>query len=90
MHYHDVLNPPLRHFGQVLDTLAYFNVLSHYGFLSPSIEILATHLQLFTEDQINDANKALFGTISAAYTNTNETCKFYGNLPTATDAGQIF
>lgn len=90
LRYHDVLNPPLRHFGQVLDTLAYFNGLpSHYGFLSPSVEILTTHLQLFTEDQLNEENKTLFGTISAAYTNTNETCKFYGNLPTDDNASKI-
>lgn len=86
LHYHDVLNPPIRHFGQVLDTLAYFNGLpSHYGFLSPSIEILTNHLQIYTEDMFDENIKSMFNIIANAYANTNNICEFYGNLPTTAD-----
>lgn len=85
--YHEVLNPPLRHFGQILETLAYFNGLpSHYGFLSPSIEILAGHLELYTSELADPATKQLFTSITDAYNSTKNICQYYGNLPTVTDA----
>ncbi|HSX20249.1 MAG TPA: hypothetical protein VLG38_03880, partial [Gammaproteobacteria bacterium] len=90
LRYHEVLNPPIRHFGQVLDTLAYFNGLpSHYGFLSPSIEILAAHLKIYTEETESAAQlHDLFAKVSAAYNKSNEICQYYANLPTVADAAK--
>lgn len=91
MKYHEVINPPFRHFGQVLDTLSYFNGLpSHYGFLSPSITNLTTHLQNYSKELVNAAAQALFSTIAAAYTFSYQQCKFHGNLPTAPEAAKLF
>lgn len=87
---HEVLNPPLRHFGQVLDTLVYFNGLpSHYGFLSPSIQILSQHLEEFThelpaESQILTA----FKTVANAYVETATICNYNGNLPNNNESAQ--
>jgi hypothetical protein len=85
--YHDVLNPPIRHFGQVLDTLGYFNGLpSHYGFLSPSIEILTVHLQNYLKELGTDNAQTMFNSIATAYKFTRDQCKYYGNLPTVGNA----
>lgn len=88
---HEVLNPPLRQFGQVLDTLAYFNGLpSHYGFLSPSIEILSTHLKQFCQETDNTTPyKDMLYAISDAYATTAQACQYYGNLPTNADAAKV-
>ncbi len=89
--HHEVLNPPLRQFGQVLDTLAYFNGLpSHYGFLSPSIEILSNHLQKFC-DELSDGvpYKEIFFNIYDAYASTQQVCQYYGNLPTNSEAAKV-
>lgn len=91
MKYHEVINPPFRHFGQVLDTLSYFNGLpSHYGFLSPSITNLTTHLQNYSRELVNPATQVLFNTIASAYTFSYQHCKFHGNLPTVTDVAKLF
>lgn len=76
----DVINPPLRHFGQVLDTLVYFNGLpSYYGFLSPSLEILLQHLSTFADEDI-------LGSIYRSFALTFSTCDFHGNYPRAENA----
>lgn len=88
--YHEVLNPPLRQFGQMLDTLVYFNGLpSHYGFLSPSIELLAKHLKQYLIEITDDTAKRLFSLISDAFEATLQLCKFYGNAPTNKEAASI-
>lgn len=88
--YHEVLNPPLRYFGQVLDTLSYFNGLpSHYGFLSPSIYNLTQHLQTYTQQISNDTETDLFNKIAEAYSSALDTCKYHGNLPTVPDCATI-
>ncbi len=85
--YHEVINPPIRQFGQVLDTLTYFNGLpSHYGFLSPSIDLLTAHLQQYTAEIADVTTKNLFTIISNAYKYTKDTCKYFGNLPTNANA----
>jgi len=90
MKYHEVINPPFRHFGQVLDTLSYFNGLpSHYGFLSPSITNLTTHLQQYSKEIINSNAQELFRNIAAAYVFSYNHCKFHGNLPTVPDAAKL-
>jgi hypothetical protein len=90
MKYHEVLNPPFRHFGQVLDTLSYFNGLpSHYGFLSPSITNLTTHLKNYSKEIVNAATQGLFSTIANAYVFSYQHCKFHGNLPTVPDAAKL-
>lgn len=83
LRYHEVLNPPIRHFGQVLDTLAYFNGLpSHYGFLSPSIDILSNHLERYLQELSNNQTLSeTFSKIAAAYKKTQELCNYYANLP---------
>lgn len=76
----DVINPPLRHFGQVLDTLVYFDGLpSYYGFLSPSLEILLQHLSTFAEEDI-------LGSIYRSFALTFSTCNFHGNYPRSENA----
>lgn len=88
--YHEILNPLIRHFGQVLDTLAYFNGFpSSYGFLSPSIEILSAHMPLYVEDLLDARSKKLFNEIAAAFNFTRETCKYYGNFATTENAASI-
>lgn len=88
--YHEVLNPPIRHFGQILDTLTFFNGLpSHYGFLSPSLSILTAHLELYVNDLGDKNHQELFKYIATAYKKSLDTCNFYGNLPTNPDAGNI-
>jgi len=83
----DVINPTVRHFGQILDTLVYFNgTPSHYGFLSPSLEVLTVHLQKYLKDLQNPEEKALFTAIAKAYENTDQACKFHGNLPSKPNA----
>ncbi len=90
MKYHEVINPPFRHFGQVLDTLSYFNGLpSHYGFLSPSITNLTTHLQNYSQELLNPTTQALFSTIAAAYAFSYYHCKFHGNLPTVPESAKL-
>jgi hypothetical protein len=81
--YRDVFNPPIRHFGQVLDTMVYFNgTPSHYGFVGPSLELLNAHLQTYTKE-LQDANAIeLFKMIASTFDFTQKTCKFQGNLPT--------
>lgn len=81
--FHDILNPPIRHFGQVLDTLSYFNGLpSHYGFLSPSISVLSTHLNKYAQDLADPATKDMFSSIANAFADTQNLCKFHGNVAT--------
>ncbi len=76
----DVINPPLRHFGQILDTLVYFNGLpSYYGFLSPSLDIMLQHLASFAEDDI-------LGGIYRGLSQTYTACNFHGNYPRAENA----
>jgi hypothetical protein len=88
--YHELLNPPIRNFGQVLDTLAFFNgFTSHYGFLSPSIEILTAHLSLYINDVVDNEARDIFGKISQAFTWSHDVSKFYGNLPTNEGAANI-
>lgn len=88
--YHEVLNPPFRHFGQVLDTLSYFNGLpSHYGFLSPSITNLTAHLKSYSSELIDATTQALFSAISAAYSFSYDNCKFHCNLPMAPKAAEL-
>jgi hypothetical protein len=90
MKYHEVINPPFRHFGQVLDTLSYFNGLpSHYGFLSPSITNLTTHLNNYSKEIINSKTQALFSAIAAAYVFSYRNCKFHGNFPTVSDSAKL-
>jgi len=87
--FRDVLNPPIRHFGQVLDTMVYFNgTPSHYGFVSPSLDLLSTHLHIYlNEIKAKDAEVAtLFKAVSEAFAFSQKTCKFHGNLPTANAA----
>lgn len=90
MKYHEVLNPPFRHFAQVLDTLSYFNGLpSHYGFLSPSITNLTIHLQQYTKEIMDATIQASFSNIANAYAFSYHHCKFHGNLPTAPEAAKL-
>lgn len=90
MKYHEVINPPFRHFAQVLDTLSYFNGLpSHYGFLSPSITNLTTHLQSYSKELTNQTGQTLFNAIATAYAFSYKTCKFHGNLPTEPEAAKL-
>lgn len=84
--YHDLINPPLRYFGQVLDTLSYFNGLpSHYGFLSPSIYNLTQHLKSYAQQITSDVEANLFANIAKSYESTLTSCKYNGNLPTVAD-----
>lgn len=88
--YHEVLNPPLRYFGQVLDTISYFNGLpSHFGFLSPSIENLTKHLQIYSQELLDETAAALFNKIAKAYAFSADTCKYHGNLTTTPDCEMI-
>jgi hypothetical protein len=81
--YHEVLNPPIRNYGQVLDTMSYFNGLpSYYGFLSPSIANLTMHLEEYTESLSMATEVELFAPIAKAYNFTFNNCQFSGNFPT--------
>lgn len=85
----DVINPTVRHFGQILDTLVYFNgTPSHYGFLSPSLEVLTKHLRTYVESLQNPEEKSLFATVARAYEKTDQACKFHGNLPSIPNAAE--
>ena len=87
MQLHEVLDPTVRHFGQILDTLVYFNgTPSHYGFLSPSLDILTNHLHLYLKEVQDPLANPLFAAISKAYDYSYNACKFHGNLPTNTNA----
>lgn len=71
----DLIDPPLRHFGQILETQAYFNGMpSYYGFLSPALQILREHL---TQYNATD----LFALIAKAFAVSIDTGKYHGNLP---------
>lgn len=85
----EAFNPPIRNFGQVLDTMVYFNgTPSHYGFIGPSIEILGTHLNKYTLEITDPATANAFTAIAEAFTFTYKTCKFSGNLPTNKNAAR--
>lgn len=85
----DIINPPVRHFGQVLDTLVYFNgTPSYYGFLSPSLSILTAHLRIYTKEITDQALLTLFKPIADAFEFFRTTSKLHGNLPTATNAAE--
>lgn len=86
--YREVFDPVIRHFGQVLDTMVYFNgTPSHYGFISPSLNVLKEHLQKYVTELKSNTNQPHFKQIADAFTFTQNTCKFHGNLP-AYDAAE--
>lgn len=80
--FRDLLNPTVRHFGQILDTLVYFNgTPSHYGFISPSLAVLTSHLQKYASSTSNSDEQEMFNKIARAYDSTARNCNFHGNLP---------
>jgi len=86
----DVINPTVRHFGQILDTLVYFNgTPSHYGFLSPSLQVLTKHLQLYIKELKNPEELAVFSSIAKAYDITDQACRFNGNFPLNKNAAEL-
>lgn len=88
--YRDVLNPLIRHFGQVLDTMVYFNgTPSHYGFISPSLEVLSNHLEKYVTEIKLENDKKIFQQIADAFTNAQRISKFHGNLPTGNAAESL-
>lgn len=89
--FRDVINPTIRHFGQILDTLVYFNgTPSHYGFISPSITVLNEHLQQYVKQLSNPEELALFTNVAKAFDLCEDTCQFNGNLPLNPKAGEVF
>lgn len=87
----DIISPIVRYFGQVLDTMVYFNgTPSHYGFISPSLNVLANHLNSYLSEIIEPAVVNLFKPIAAAFEFTRSTCKFHGNIPQADAATAIY
>lgn len=88
--YHEVMNLPIRTFGQALDTETFFNGMpSHFGFLGPAIDTLTTHLNSYTNSINDEVTKDIFTKVTAAFTSTKNTCKYLGNIVTANDAAQI-
>lgn len=86
--YREVLNPIIRHFGQVLDTMVYFNgTPSHYGFISPSLDVLTKHLKEYVAELKTSNEKNMFSQISDAFDFSQRISKFHGNLP-ATNAAE--
>jgi ankyrin repeat protein len=80
--FRDMLNPTIRHFGQVLDTMVYFNgIPSYYGFISPSLELLINHLKIYLQELTDQSTLSLFKAINGAFTFAQSTCKFVGNIP---------
>lgn len=78
----DIIDPPLRHFGQILETTAYFNgIPSYYGFLSPSLFVLQKHLTEY-------ASHEPFAKIKQAFDFTIAACDYHGNLPQNANAAQ--
>ncbi len=87
---HDVFDPTIRHFGQILDTMTYFNgTPSHYGFISPSLDVLTRHFKIFINELKEPITAGFFRSIAEAFEYCQKTCNFHGNLPTNTAADSI-
>lgn len=79
----DPIDPPLRHFGQILETTACFNgTPSYYGFLSPSLQVLKKHLDEYKGTEI-------FKAIRDAFDFTSTACNYHGNLPQGTNPAKV-
>ncbi len=80
--YRDVFNPTIRYFGQVLDTMVYFNgTPSHYGFIRPSLNLLAAHLDSFYKGLQAAPEQQAFKPIADAFAFIKSTSNFVGNIP---------
>lgn len=87
--YHEIMNIPMRTFGQVLNTPTFFNgIPSYFGFLGPAIDTLTIHLHTYANNVTDENIKILFAKIAKAFDMTKNTCKYFGNIPTASDAAQ--
>lgn len=80
----DLFAPPIRHFGQILDTLAIFDgVPSYYGYIAPSLNAIIDNLNKFVSELPDDnETKQIFTTISDGMKECAESCKFIGNIAT--------
>ena len=86
--FRNMLDPTIRHFGQVLDTMVYFNgVPSFYGFISPSLILLSDHLKKYQQEIKDPATLNMVTKLSNAFALSQSVCKFVGNIPD-NDAGQ--
>ncbi len=76
--YRNIINPPVREFGQHLDTISNFKgIPSYFGLFGSSIVTLTDHLIYMAK---NESNK-IFDKIALAFGKTQNYCEFYGNMP---------
>jgi hypothetical protein len=88
--YREVLNPIIRHFGQVLDTMVYFNgTPSHYGFIGPSLNVLTKHLDIYAQNSKLNKEANIFKQIASAFEYSQRMSKFIGNMPDANAATNL-
>lgn len=81
--FRDVFSPPIRIFGQVLETPTYFDgTPSYYGFLGPSLDILSKHLTYHTNDLSGTPElQEVFKSISDSYNQLFSKANYFANLP---------
>jgi hypothetical protein len=77
-YYRDVINPPIREFGQQLDTISYYHETpSYYGFYGSSLVTMSDHLIHYAKASNNDVMRK----IAKAFVNTQNICKIKANYP---------
>ena len=88
--FRDIFDPPIKHFGMPLHLNAHVDgILSLYGFLSPTLEMIKAHLHIYIEYAQQEQDiQDIFCKILSGFDKSIQCCRYVANIPLRDNASQ--